>query len=118
MACYILFPRFCVAANRTINVYSTFPGKDIQLSSMDPTFQMTSTTIGQNAWFDLQLEMKINERLPKNNFPCSEQSYNSLTELQQIQEEQELCVLTEFVKNFEKRNKTCFPFILSNYPHL
>ena len=110
--------RFCVAANQTINLYTTFPGKGIQLSTMDPTFMMTSTTIGQNAWFDVQLEMNIIERMPKKNFACSEFSYSSLSELQRIQETQELCILSGFVNNFEKRNKTCFPFVLSNYPHL
>ena len=59
---------------------------------------MTSTTIGQNAWFDLELEMHIIERLPKKNFACSEFSYSSLTELQRVQESQELCILSRFVK--------------------
>ena len=110
--------RFCVAQNNSIDLYATFPGHGIQLATMDPTFQMTSTSIGKNAWFDVQLEMNILERLPKTNFECSQHSFDSLSELKNIQEKHELCILNGFMTNFEKRNKTCHPFFLSNYPHL
>ena len=107
-----------MAKDKYIDLYANFPGHNIQLSTMDPLFQMINTNIGTNAWFDVQLEMKIMERLPKKNFECSEHSYKNLADLKKIQEEHEMCILTKFTDNFEKRNKTCYPFVLNNYPHL
>ena len=95
-------------------MFSYFPGQEVQVSTIDPTFTLKETTIGPEAWFDVMLNMKIDEKLPKKEFNCQVNEFTSVAELEKIHLKHEKCILEKFIENWKRNNKTCYPYFLKN----
>ena len=106
--------RFCFQHWKSILMFSYFPGQEVQVSTIDPTFTLKETTIGPEAWFDVMLSMKIDQKLPKKELNCQLNEFTSVAELEQIHLKHEKCILEKFIENWNKNNKTCYPYFLRN----
>ena len=106
--------RFCFPSWKSILMYSYFPGQGVQVSTIDPSFTLKETTLGPEAWFDVMLNMKIDQKLPKKEFNCQVNKFTSVAELEQIHLKHEKCILEKFIENWIGNNNTCYPHLLKN----
>ena len=106
--------RFCLPSWKSILMYSYFPGQGVQLSTIDPSFTLKETILGPEAWFDVMLNMKIYQKLPKKEFNCQVNKFTSVAELEQIHLKHEKCILEKFTDDWMKNNITCYPYFLKN----
>ena len=106
--------RFCIPSWKSIFMYSYFPGEGVHFSTIDPLFTLMETTLGPKAWFDVMLRMKIDQKMPKEEFNCQRNEYKSVAELEQIHLKHEKCILEEFTDKWKTYNNTCYPYFLTN----
>ena len=106
--------RFCIPSWKSIYMYSYFPGEGVHFSTIDPLFTLMETTLGPKAWFDVMLRMKIDQKMPKEEFNCQRNEYKSVAELEQIHLKHEKCILEEFTDRWKIYNNTCYPYFLTN----
>ena len=83
---------------------------------MNPSYYyyLKETTLGPEAWFDVMLNMKIDQKLPKKEFICQLNKFTSVAELDQIHLKHEKCILEKFIENWIGNNNTCYPHLLKN----
>ena len=106
--------RFCIPSWKSILMFSFFPGQGVHVSTIDPTFTLKETTLGAKAWFDVMLQMKIDQKLPKEAFNCKRNEFTSVANVKQIHLKHEKCILEKFTDNWMKNNITCYPYFLKN----
>ena len=107
--------RFCFPNNTKLELFTHFPGHTIHLSTMDPTFQTPSTSLSVDAWYEVNIQLKITESLPKGNLYCIP---HLLSDAKEAHEKNEKCILNELISHLEKENITCNILFLDNYPQL
>ena len=95
-------------------MFAYFPGQGVHFSTIDPSFTLKETTIGPEAWFDVMLKMKIEQKLPKEAFECKKNDFTSVAKLEQSHLEYEKCILETFTETWNNGNNTCFPYFLKN----
>ena len=71
--------------------------------------------VGKFAWYDVKLNMHVEEILPKKNFQCEQEEFNSIIDLENIHKNYEACIFQSFEENWANRNKTCYPFLYENF---
>ena len=98
-------------------MFAYFPGNSVQMSTIDPTMIIKETKIGGAiAWYEANLFMTLDEKLPKKNMECKMFEHdNDIKRLQEIHTSHEDCILDAFMLNWSKRNKTCEPFVMQNF---
>ena len=110
--------RFCIHSSKSILMFAYFPGKGVQLSTIDPSFTLKDTALVPSGWFDVMLEMKIANKLQKENFECRKIDFKSVMELRSIHLEHESCLLKNFIENWKNAtknwNRPCYPSFLKN----
>ena len=110
--------RFCIHESKSILMFAFFPGEGVQLSTIDPSFTLKDTALVPSGWFDVMLEMKIANKLQKENFECQKNDYKSVLELKGIHLEHESCLLENFIENWKNATKNwdrpCYPSFLKN----
>ena len=106
--------RFCIPSWKSILMFSYFPGKGVHFATIDPFFTLKETSLGTHAWFDVMLKMKIDQKLPKEEFNCQRNEYKSVKELEQIHLRHEKCILEKFTHNWNTYNSSCYPYFLKN----
>ena len=96
-------------------MFAYFPSNGIYMSTIDPGFLIKQTTIGTDSWFEAKIKMKIEQKLPTEDFKCKEHDYTSVRTMKTILEEHEKCMVETFMENWSRRNRSCYPHILRNY---
>ena len=110
--------RFCIDNWKSILMFAYFPGYGIHMSTIDPDFLIKQTTIPTNGWFEVKLNMRIEQRLPREGFDCWDFEYDTVNDLEKSKKDHEKCILDAFMENWSKRNRTCSPFVLENYKNM
>ena len=106
--------RFCIPSWKSILMFAYFPGQGVHFSTIDPSFTLKETTVGPEAWFDVMLKMKIEQKLPKEAYNCTRNEFTSVEKLEQSHLDYEKCILDKFTEKWNNDNNTCYPYFLKN----
>ena len=106
--------RFCIPSWKSLFMFAYFPGQGVHFSTIDPSFTIKETIIGPEAWFDVMLKMKIEQKLPKEAYKCKRNEFTSVAEVEQSHLEYEKCILDKFTETWNNNNNTCYPYFLKN----
>ena len=106
--------RFCIPSSKSILMFSYFPGQGVHVSTIDPSFTLSETAIRPSGWFDVMLKMKIDQKLPREEFECQSNEFTSVSHLKSAHLNHEKCILERFTENWMKNNNSCYPYFLKN----